>query len=334
MDDGNNHQIVEDGMKTRRSVLSTALTSIGAGGINSVFPIFSPESANAAIGSLPEFTGTDAILQGLTVNVADPLQQNNMIDFLLNGFNFKILRRRQSGSITDTWLGFGPEQLSIPSDFEIPVSPFAAYGGHASIHIRYDSQAVDVYYNKGELAPGDNIAFVQVAVPDYRISQMVQYGGNVIDAFGYVNVVSPSGLPFRGIVGISPDPIMFVAINCQNIKQCRDYYQQLGFVEQEYPYSRPSNGMGQFEPLQPKGSAYLAPSPNCMGVLLLQAEKRKKKIKANPAVRSLNIVYTPTDAQDETSSPNFVDPSYVPYSFGSVSAFDIEEKSTRYPPGQ
>ncbi len=71
-----------------------------------------------------------------------------------------------------------------------------------------------------------------MAVPEYRISQMTQSGGNIIDAFGYVNVVSPSGLPMRGIVGISPDPIMFVAINCIDIKQSKAFYQQLGFVEQ------------------------------------------------------------------------------------------------------
>ena len=61
---------------------------------------------------------------------------------------------------------------------------------------------------------------------------MVANGGNVLDAYGYVNVISPSGLPMRAIVGISPDPIMFVAINCKNVRESQEYYQQLGFVEQ------------------------------------------------------------------------------------------------------
>jgi hypothetical protein len=69
-------------------------------------------------------------------------------------------------------------------------------------------------------------------VPTYRISQMVAAGGNIIDAYGLVNVISPCGLPMRGIVGISPDPIMFVAINCKKVKESVAYYQQLGFVEQ------------------------------------------------------------------------------------------------------
>ena len=107
-------------------------------------------------------------------------------------------------------------------------------------------------------------------------------------------------------------------------------------LKKEYPYSRPSKGTGQFEPSQPKNSIYLAPSPNSMGVLLLQAERKKKSIKANPSVRSLNIVYTPSDgggqaADDDPSSMELMDPSFVPYSFGKVTSFEKEEQSTRIP---
>ena len=73
---------------------------------------------------------------------------------------------------------------------------------------------------------------VKVGVPGYRISQMVAAGGNILDAYGLVNVVAPCGLPMRGIVGISPDPIMFVAINCENVKESAAFYEQLGFAEQ------------------------------------------------------------------------------------------------------
>ena len=71
-----------------------------------------------------------------------------------------------------------------------------------------------------------------MGVPGYRISEMVKNGGKVIDAFGFVNVVSPAGIPMRGIVGIAPDPLMFVAINCENVQKSKSFYEQLGFVEQ------------------------------------------------------------------------------------------------------
>ena len=64
---------------TRRSVLTKALTSVVAGG---GMILSSTDLASAAVGELPEFSETNAILQGLTVNVADPSQQNDMIDFL------------------------------------------------------------------------------------------------------------------------------------------------------------------------------------------------------------------------------------------------------------
>lgn len=53
-----------------------------------------------------------------------------------------------------------------------------------------------------------------------------------MDAYGLVNVVSPCGLPMRGIVGISPDPIMLLAINCKNVKESAAFYEKLGFSEQ------------------------------------------------------------------------------------------------------
>lgn len=73
---------------------------------------------------------------------------------------------------------------------------------------------------------------MELGVPQYRISQMVKYGGNVIDAYGWVNVVSPAGLPVRGIVGIRPDPIMFLAVNCVDVAKSEEFYNKLGFVRQ------------------------------------------------------------------------------------------------------
>ena len=60
---------------------------------------------------------------------------------------------------------------------------------------------------------------------------MVKNGGNVLDAYGLVNVVSPCGLPLRGVVGISPDPMMFVALNCQNIEASKTFNKPQLIVE-------------------------------------------------------------------------------------------------------
>ena len=44
--------------------------------------LFSADTAQAAVGSLPDFADSNAILQGLTVKVADPAQDKAMVSFL------------------------------------------------------------------------------------------------------------------------------------------------------------------------------------------------------------------------------------------------------------
>ncbi len=61
-----------------------------------------PEPTRAAIGTLPEFGDTNAMIQGITVNVADKSQEEAMVNFLVNGFDFKVLRRRIVDSVEDT----------------------------------------------------------------------------------------------------------------------------------------------------------------------------------------------------------------------------------------
>ena len=79
---------------TRRSFVLQGLGAMAA--ISNVRP------SVAAVGSLPEFADTNAILQGLTVNVADPSQQKSMIEFLTQGFGFEVLRQRINGPIEET----------------------------------------------------------------------------------------------------------------------------------------------------------------------------------------------------------------------------------------
>jgi hypothetical protein len=85
---------------SRRSLLVRGTAMGGSlllsGGLGKIDP------ASASLGTLPEFFDTNAILQGLTVNVADKSQQKSMIDFLINGFGFQVLRQRISSNIEET----------------------------------------------------------------------------------------------------------------------------------------------------------------------------------------------------------------------------------------
>ena len=98
----------------------------------------------------------------------------------------------------------------------------------------------------------------------------------------------------------------------------------------EYPFSRPSKGTTLFEPDKPKNAIYMAPSPYCMGVLLMQKKGRKQTI-PNVVVDSLNIVYTPSDesSSGDGGSMVVVDPSGLPIKFQSVGDFSKLEQITR-----
>ena len=83
---------------SRRSVLTSSMLT----GSCLLLDKFFSKPAIAAVGTLPELEATNAILQGITVNVADQSQQDAMIRFLTNSFDFKVLRKRIIDSVEDT----------------------------------------------------------------------------------------------------------------------------------------------------------------------------------------------------------------------------------------
>lgn len=83
-----------------------------------------------------------------------------------------------------------------------------------------------------------------------------------------------------------------------------------------------------FEPDKPSDAIYMAPSPNCMGVLLLQ-NKKKKAVSPNPVVGALNIVYSPSEGSEGSGEMMLSDLSGLPIRFQSAGDFSKEEKITR-----
>lgn len=104
---------------SRRNVLTQGLA---VGGALLVSESILVEDASAAVGALPEFSETNAILQGLTVNVADQSQQKSMIEFLVNGFSFEVLRQRIRGPIEETVRRTDGFQISSTFPLELGVS--------------------------------------------------------------------------------------------------------------------------------------------------------------------------------------------------------------------
>ena len=83
---------------SRRFILQNALIASAAFSIS--------KDANAAIGTLPEFSDTDAIFQSITIDVTDKQQYDDTINFFTNGFEgCKVIRERGEsggGVVKDT----------------------------------------------------------------------------------------------------------------------------------------------------------------------------------------------------------------------------------------
>jgi hypothetical protein len=96
---------------TRRGIMNRAAAMAATAAVTTFGIIMPPQESLAAMGSLPELSdpNTNAILQGVTVSVADLSQQESMIQFLTQGFSFQILRQQTTDSITDTVRSTGLE---------------------------------------------------------------------------------------------------------------------------------------------------------------------------------------------------------------------------------
>jgi hypothetical protein len=79
--------------RTRRAFLFGFGTAMALGGAS--------KDASAAVGTLPEFQDTNAILQGLTINVVDQSQLKSFVQFLTQGFGLEILRQRIQGPVEE-----------------------------------------------------------------------------------------------------------------------------------------------------------------------------------------------------------------------------------------
>eukprot|EP00979_Chaetoceros_neogracilis_P009726 scaffold2196_cov259-Chaetoceros_neogracile.AAC.1 len=77
--------------KQTHSLLSNSANALLATVTMNALSLSTPITADAAVGTLPEYADSKAVLQGITVNVADKSQQAEMIAFLESGFSMKKL---------------------------------------------------------------------------------------------------------------------------------------------------------------------------------------------------------------------------------------------------
>ena len=73
------------------------------------------------------------------------------------------------------------------------VSPVSAGNGGAAGMVV--AEGVNGGSNGGEtFVAGDGLAYIQVGVPQFRLSKLIENGGEIISAYGFTKVAAPGGL--------------------------------------------------------------------------------------------------------------------------------------------
>lgn len=183
-----------------------------------------------------------------------------------------------SSTPSSATFAFGPSDAPDPS-FLPGVSSPSLDGGHARLTLRHDpDRPLPAPALDAESPPQTALAYVQIAVPSFRASQIVKFGGEVLSSYGYVNALLPSGQQLRVVVGDSPDPLPYVALRpatAAAFERARaSLPERYALVPSPPPLFRPPASDPSFSPPPPPSSAYLsgllpAGSPGGFGVLLL-----------------------------------------------------------------
>ncbi len=96
-----------------------------------------------------------------------------------------------------------------------------------------------------------------------------RYSGLKVEyAYGWIDLVSPSGVPYEVVVGIARDPLMLIALQTKNLTQSLEFYENvLGMKPLPFPLARQNNS--EYESRQPPGSVVLGYGPNSLVLLLV-----------------------------------------------------------------
>jgi len=153
--------------------------------------------------------GRQSFYQALRVGVPN---MQEAVTFWTRGCGALVLDTRLVGGANVTRVGFGPQSFGQDDG--------------AKFALELVEGASSSYEADGPLQ------YVQLAIPVFRLSQVMQYGGEITSAYGWTAVNAPGGLPLRvHIDNERRDPFEFVALRASNLKSAVAHYEELGFVK-------------------------------------------------------------------------------------------------------
>lgn len=231
----------------------------------SVMFLSDPSSPALAVTEIPEFKDYESRMKSVVLNTYNPSVHESTVNFFTRAFTgFKVVKDEKSATDNGrvTVVAYGDVEDSVGKAFVPGVSNYNLYGGHCSITLSCPSKATSMNPIP-DPPPPTNLAYIQLSVPGYRISQVYATGGTMISAYGYMNALAPNGVQVRAIVGDNPgNEISYVAVRAQKGADCKKVAEEWtrdvkGLKEWSKPPQCRPGGQEEFEPRTFPGAVYL-----------------------------------------------------------------------------
>jgi len=159
----------------------------------------------SALGTLPETAAQSRAIAQAVVRLPAGMTPT-AVSFFTSALFAKVLQGpmlRDDGSVVTT-IGFGPQEYAVPADFVPGISGFSEYGSHFSLQLIAPPLAAADGSDQGSATVptrGDGLAYVAMGVPQYRVSKLIEYGGEIKSSYGFTVVDAPGGLPLQVVLG-------------------------------------------------------------------------------------------------------------------------------------
>jgi hypothetical protein len=238
-------------------------------------------------------------LQRLVVPVDDI---EGALNFWRNGLGALVRSTRIVDGRNVTVVGFGPESLR------------AVDGAKFSVELVSAPTSVE----------GSQLQYIQLAMPVFRLSQAMAYGGDIKSAYGWTDLVAPGGTPLRvRIDETRRDPFEFAALRVSNLKAAVRHFEAFGMSAGEPFGKRKLSLLGNtafedrdaFEPDRELGATLMSyGDPEASTGLLLLPPLARKAVPLSPETR-LFVIGSP--GAGGTSSSVVLSPDGLPSVFES-----------------
>ena len=232
--------------------------------------------------------------QGLTVSVPDMAEA---VAFWTGGLGALVLDTRIVNGANVTRVGYGPQSLRAEDGAKFALELIEARGSGAAASAQSALQ------------------YIQLAVPVFRASKVLEFGGEFQSSYGWADILAPGGLAVRvHVQETRRDAFEFIALRTSDLKSAVGFYESLGMTKASETTSRRKLSVTQYsrtlfenadasEPEREAGSVLMSYGETDLttGLLLLPPKSKNAKVDIGARAPSLRLVGAPPAGAAGTS---------------------------------